>query len=477
MSCFLSVDMVTPANELSLVKISKVSQTSNGPKPLEKGMKIENEVIELTFTGVSQPNILEFQMLNKALNQKEELTLSLGYYDSLGQVNVFKDPGQQSGDYIFRPRTGEFHSKPYSKIGNMTISGGAVDSEFSFYFGQADGSQQANIHVSIDKDTNTLRAEVEFGSLPFANWQGTEVVALFNIKNFVNNGTFYTDSNALEMQERHLNFRPTWDLINTNYKDSLENVTANYFPINSAISINDVASGRRFTVMNDRPQGATSLVDGQIEIMQHRRIPYNDARGMGEQLNELDDNGDGIKVRVTYYIEVAYPEQTPFQRLVQQKTDNPTQVAYTFALAQTNKLVSEFRELNEVAGTIKMVATPVGKNHFRLRVENIADVYDRAATQFVDLKAILTAMWQRANAKKLDWSATTFSLTEMSLTANMSLKEKKERQIQWRTKDDEFMKAGKLDYSTNPSAISLEPQRIRMFDVVVSLTEQTLFLN
>jgi hypothetical protein len=78
-------------------------------------------------------------------------------------------------------------------------------------------------------------------------------VVLFEVDEFFNNKTFYTDSNGLEMQKRILNYRPTWDLVNTNYKDSLENVTANYFPINSAISMNDIFSSRRFTVMNDRP--------------------------------------------------------------------------------------------------------------------------------------------------------------------------------------------------------------------------------
>lgn len=79
---------------------------------------------------------------------------------------------------------------------------------------------------------------------------GYEVVAQFEMKNMKNDGIFYTDSNALEMQWRKLNFRPTWNLTATNYKDSLENVTANYFPINSAISMFD--DNAKFTVMNDR---------------------------------------------------------------------------------------------------------------------------------------------------------------------------------------------------------------------------------
>lgn len=48
-----------------------------------------------------------------------------------------------------------------------------------------------------------------------------------------NNSTFYTDSNGLEMQERILNYRPTWDLV------TRQNVTANYYPIQTALAIKD----------------------------------------------------------------------------------------------------------------------------------------------------------------------------------------------------------------------------------------------
>lgn len=62
---------------------------------------------------------------------------------------------------------------------------------------------------------------------------GKEVTANFFAYNLNNNNTFYTDSNGLEMQERVLNYRPTW-----NYSSD-EPIASNYYPINSAIVIND----------------------------------------------------------------------------------------------------------------------------------------------------------------------------------------------------------------------------------------------
>jgi hypothetical protein len=45
------------------------------------------------------------------------------------------------------------------------------------------------------------------------------------VEGFNNSGTFYTDSNGLEMQKRILDKRPDWDL-QTSQKES-----SNYYPI------------------------------------------------------------------------------------------------------------------------------------------------------------------------------------------------------------------------------------------------------
>ena len=106
-----------------------------------------------------------------------------------------------------------------------------------------------NLHVSIDSDLNVLKFDVDLGSLPPLAFGGREVTANFQINNFDNNLTFYTDSNELEMQKRIINYRPTWN-ISLNYEDENQNVTANFYPVNSAVTMKD--GNRVFTVMNDR---------------------------------------------------------------------------------------------------------------------------------------------------------------------------------------------------------------------------------
>ena len=39
--------------------------------------------------------------------------------------------------------------------------------------------------------------------------------------------------------------------------------------------------------MNDRAQGGASIKEGELELMIHRRCLHDDARGVGEPLNEI----------------------------------------------------------------------------------------------------------------------------------------------------------------------------------------------
>ena len=65
--------------------------------------------------------------------------------------------------------------------------------------------------------------------------------------------------------------------------------------------MDDIHSNRSFIVMNDRSQGGSALTPGTIQLMQNRRIPADDGKGMGENLNETQ-GGKGIRVPATYYV-------------------------------------------------------------------------------------------------------------------------------------------------------------------------------
>ena len=58
------------------------------------------------------------------------------------------------------------------------------------------------------------------------------------------------------------------------------------------------------TVMNSRSQSASSIQNGRIELMQNRRMFYDDWKGVEEPLNEVDEKGDPISVPATYWLQI-----------------------------------------------------------------------------------------------------------------------------------------------------------------------------
>ena len=131
----------------------------------------------------------------------------------------------------------------------------------------------------IDFTGATIEVEVRLYPIPESQG-GQEVTVNFYAYGIDTNETFYTDSNGMEMQERILNKRPTWNLTTD------QTISSNYYPINSAIVINDESINMQFVVTNDRSQGGAVFDDSRVELMHNRRLFKDDARGVGEPLSE-----------------------------------------------------------------------------------------------------------------------------------------------------------------------------------------------
>lgn len=63
----------------------------------------------------------------------------------------------------------------------------------------------------------------------------------------------------------------------------------NLYPVVNYAFIQDTYSKRRFTVLIDRAHGFTSTESGHLETVFDRRLPYDDARGMDEGVNDPED--------------------------------------------------------------------------------------------------------------------------------------------------------------------------------------------
>lgn len=113
------------------------------------------------------------------------------------------------------------------------------------------------------------------------------------------------------MQQRIRNHRNTWEW------DRDELVTGNYYPVNAIIGIQDHQDTKQgLFVLNDRSQGGSSVRDGEVELMIHRRLLYDDNKGVCEPLNEKGLDGKGMKTTLRHYIFSSLQKAREFQYLI-----------------------------------------------------------------------------------------------------------------------------------------------------------------
>lgn len=121
---------------------------------------------------------------------------------------------------------------------------------------------------------------------------GKEVVSRVKTK-LSSQKQFYTDVNGRQILKRTVGVHGNLNL--TGFKIS-DPVGGNYYPINAHISIKDEADDRQLTMLVDRAQGGSSLNDGQLELMMHRRHVHEGVAEYHEVLNETA-YGVGLAVR------------------------------------------------------------------------------------------------------------------------------------------------------------------------------------
>jgi lysosomal alpha-mannosidase len=244
---------------------------------VKEPFSFENNYLKLNFDANGNLNSIQ-------KNEKGLLNMNLSqnycYYKSMTGDNSIPDK-QASGAYIFRPQTNS--SLVCFTVQNYTINRGSQFSEVHQIYNEW-------ISQTIRLYTNATDVEFEWqiGPIDVENG-GKEVITRFNT-DLESDSTFYTDSNGREMLERKLNYRPTWPL------EVNEPISGNYYPINTRIYIRDEINdaSRQLTLITDRSQGASSLKNGSIEVMLHRRLLFDDSLGVSEPLNETGIDGKGL---------------------------------------------------------------------------------------------------------------------------------------------------------------------------------------
>jgi len=297
------------------------------------------------------------------------------------------------------------------------------------------------------------------------------------------------------MQERIIGYRPTWNLTTD------QNISANYYPVNSGIAMRDINSNLQATVINERSQaGAADLsMKNGIEIIQNRRLIFDDDRGVGEPLNETDSDGYGMQVNARYWLQIHDWNMTHSQQRQQQLlVDLPIQTyfAFNFSYHAENSSAPSHNMVIDNFDKGKYIIFPQGRNSLISRFENIGDLFDhwgggQGGAMHVDLVEFMYSIWLEANHEvdpfQLDLTKTVrqhweqgftglplVDISEVDLTNNRNLTDMSSKHV-WKGADDSSRPAApkmdpvfnfhSIDKPLNDSGISLEPQRIRTFKV------------
>ena len=412
-------------------------------------MSIENEFIKLSFTSDTGDLV---SMTDKSSKVTTAVKQAFYWYNaSIGN----KQSKQPSGAYIFRPNKSE----------PILISQGRKTELFKGPLVQ-EVRQVISPFVSqvIRLHPGQRHAEFEYtvGPIPIRDNWGKEVITRFDT-DIKSTKLFYTDANGREMQKRELNFRPTWKL------DVTEPVAGNYYPVNSRIYIKDDA--KQLTVLTDRSLGGSSLMEGSMEIMLHRRLLVDDVRGVGEALNESGISGKGLIVRGKLCLTLAPLQSSAalHRELGELMLLEPV-LAFAPNSLTFNKWTSQYNSLHsglnrELPANVHLLTLETMGDSALIRVEHQYEAgEDAKLSQPVNIS--------------LEGLFTDFeieSMTEMNLSANQLLKDKQPLHWNIKTRKEAGKKKKKMtSRAATDLNVHLTPMQIRTFKAVIKRHSNTL---
>ncbi|XP_053145025.1 lysosomal alpha-mannosidase isoform X2 [Hemicordylus capensis] len=252
----------------------------NEALPGTEPLAIQNEHLRVLVdskTGL----LMEIKNLEKNIS----LPVSQNFFWYNASAGDMED-SQASGAYIFRPNASE--PFPIGRGAHFYHVKTPVVEEV--YQNFSDWCSQV---VRLYAGQPYVEFEWTVGPIPIRDGLGKEIISRFET-NLQTDGRFYTDANGREILERRRDYRAMWKFNQT------EPVAGNYYPVNSRIYIKDQKV--QLTVLTDRSQGGSSIFDGSLELMVHRRLLHDDNRGVGEPLLEPGVYHDGLVVRGRHLI-------------------------------------------------------------------------------------------------------------------------------------------------------------------------------
>ncbi|KAM0954651.1 hypothetical protein ACFX2J_022994 [Malus domestica] len=414
----------------------------------ESTIEVGQGNVKLTFS-TNQGKMTKY--VNRRSLVEELVEQSYGFYNGYnGSDDKAPLIPQNAGAYIFRPN-GTFLIKPGEKASLTVVRGPVID----------EVHQQINAWIyqvtRIHKEKEHVEFEFIVGPLPTDDGIGKEVVTQL-ATTMATNKTFYTDSNGRDFIERIRDYRTDWDL------KVHQPIAGNYYPINLGIYMQD--NSTEFSVLVDRSIGGSSTVDGQIELMLHRRLLLDDSRGVAEALNEtvcIDNVCSGLRIQGKFYFRIdPLGEGAKWRRTFGQEIYSPLLLAFSEQDGDNwkNSHVTTFSGVgssyslpNNVA-LITLQELDDGKVLLRLaHLYEIGEDRDLSVMANVELKQLFPR-------KKIG------KLTEMNLSANQERTGMEKKRLNWKVEEGSSSEAKVARGGTVDPAklvVELAPMEIRTF--------------
>ncbi|CAD5229226.1 unnamed protein product [Bursaphelenchus okinawaensis] len=317
-------------------------------------VSIENEFIRLDFAQ----NGLVQSWTDIRTNKTEQFTQQFFYYNGMGQNGT----EARTGAYIFRPN------------GTCPID---LPQPIQIEYFKGELVQEVRQVVSpwisqvirLRKGDSFAEFEYTVGPLPKEELSpiAKEVITRYTVSGLGNKNIFYTDTNGRQLMQRTVNQSPTFA------RNVTEPISGNYYPITSQILIQDGQS--QLSVLTDRSHGATSLADGQVEVMLHRRAFDDDGWGVDEALDEPGQDGRGLIVKGVHKVLLTQTDKSAYRPKAQDVYHRPL---IAFSPIQSvddykKNTVTEFSLLSAELPTQLQVITlkALPNNRILLRLEHI----------------------------------------------------------------------------------------------------------
>ncbi|XP_043950398.2 lysosomal alpha-mannosidase isoform X2 [Drosophila biarmipes] len=344
-------------------KVDSKESVNNVVNSLKKKTNAETYDDEET---VVQTSLIKLAVDNKTglLKRVEMNGVSENILQSFGVYRTY-----DSGAYVFRQ---------YNQ-GDFVIQEDGV--EFTIYDGDLvkEVHQHFNDYISqvirIYETKNMVEFEWLVGPIPIEEEFGTEVVTTFSSE-ISSNGVFYTDSNGRELIRREKDKREDFDP-----ELAVQPTSGNYYPITSRIALQD--SNKRIAVLNDRAQGGSSMKDGQIELMLHRRLVRDDGYGVDETLNEQKFGQPLIARGKVFLILNAADESTSVEREAEKEIHLPLWKFFSQNSGSSSSAAKFVPSFDDFPQSVHLLTLePFNDDEVLLRVENFKDHIEGKVVSF-----------------------------------------------------------------------------------------------